>query len=713
MNNSLLDPADLTMNALAVDDAVARESVAWFVDRYGAQAGAYRLLACYAAMPLVLTPELLNYLHNRFLADAGLPWVAEVDLLLSDLVHPVVDDLYAMPPATRAYLLAELRQRVGDAKLANVARVLIHYTRRLASANSALDDEELRAQQWAAMVYLDELRPTAVREVAQAFRAVADQLNVQPASAPFDMQRAEFARLAHITQLLAPQIQEHAELVEYAQLVSRLLAGETVDGAPTSVQVAGTTLTVPNVLLRHRLTDLINDKARIRRLAEQSGIQTAWLNSDVPAIEYWRQILREADRRHKVDEILAKVGEEIGKRKGDLEEAYRLYADASGDAAATLAEEKAQRKESVNLYGQAMTQLSGKQIKDLVDALIHAYPSEADLAMMVRIELNETLAAVAAGSNLRVLIFDLITWAERSGRVNELVAGAVRRTPGNPMLQEYVRRWPAVAAPARRATEAEQVLAQKKAEAAVQAAAEDAAKLRAQRDLLGALEQIGLEWVTVPAGEFTMGSNDSGDEQPIHQVYLSEYQIARHPVTNAQYELFVKANSYAAPKHWKNKKIPPGKENHPVVNVSWKDAQTFCAWAGVRLPTEAEWEKAARGTDGRKYPWGNEPPTEELCNFNSNVGDTTPIGSYPKGASPYGVLDMAGNVWEWVNDWYDEKYYSVSPSVNPQGPASGTRRVLRGGSWSIDGVNVRSAFRGTINPDVWNFFYGIRCVRSL
>ena len=635
MNNSLLDPADLTMNALAVDDAVARESVAWFVDRYGAQAGAYRLLACYAAMPLVLTPELLNYLHNRFLADAGLPWVAEVDLLLSDLVHPVVDDLYAMPPATRAYLLAELRQRVGDAKLANVARVLIHYTRRLASANSALDDEELRAQQWAAMVYLDELRPTAVREVAQAFRAVADQLNVQPASAPFDMQRAEFARLAHITQLLAPQIQEHAELVEYAQLVSRLLAGETVDGAPTSVQVAGTTLTVPNVLLRHRLTDLINDKARIRRLAEQSGIQTAWLNSDVPAIEYWRQILREADRRHKVDEILAKVGEEIGKRKGDLEEAYRLYADASGDVAATLAEEKAQRKESVNLYGQAMTQ-----------------------------------SAVSVGDE-------------------ELDA------------------------PARRATEAEQVLAQKKAEAAVQAAAEDAAKLRAQRDLLGALEQIGLEWVTVPAGEFTMGSNDSGDEQPIHQVYLSEYQIARHPVTNAQYELFVKANSYAAPKHWKNKKIPPGKENHPVVNVSWKDAQTFCAWAGVRLPTEAEWEKAARGTDGRKYPWGNEPPTEELCNFNSNVGDTTPIGSYPKGASPYGVLDMAGNVWEWVNDRYGGKYYSVSPSVNPQGPASGTRRVLRGGSWYLDDDLVRSAYRYVINPDYWDNYDGFRCVRSL
>jgi formylglycine-generating enzyme required for sulfatase activity len=484
MNDPRFDPTDLTMNALAVDDAVARQSVAWFVDRYGAQADDYRLLACYAAMPLVLTPELLNYLHNRFLADAGLPWVAEVDLLLSDLVHPVVDDLYAMPPATRAYLLAELRQRVGDAKLANVARVLIHYTRRLASANSALDDEELRAQQWAAMVYLDELRPTAVREVAQAFRAVADQLHAQPASAPFDMQRAEFARLAHITQLLAPQIQAHVELVEYAKLVSRLLAGETVDGAPTSVQVAGTTLTVPDVLLKR-----------------------PWLPSP---------------------------------------------------------------------------------------------------------------------------------------------------------------------------------------------------------------EKIGFEWVTVPAGEFTMGSNDSSDEKPIHRVHLSAYQIARHPVTNAQYELFVKTTSYAAPRHWENGKIPAGKENHPVMNVSWQDAQAFCGWAGVRLPTEAEWEKAARGTEERKYPWGNEPPTKELCNFGNLVGDTTPVGRYPKGASPYGVLDMAGNVWEWVSDWYDKKYYSVSPGSNPQGPATGKYRVLRGGSLNNNDGNVRSAFRNyLVNPDLRLNLVGFRCVRSL
>jgi serine/threonine-protein kinase len=287
---------------------------------------------------------------------------------------------------------------------------------------------------------------------------------------------------------------------------------------------------------------------------------------------------------------------------------------------------------------------------------------------------------------------------------------------------------------ARRAAEAEQALVQARAEAAARAAAEEAARkraaekaaleqrieaaareaarLRASRDPLGALEQHGFEWVTVPAGEFTMGSNDYGDEKPIHRVHLSAYQIARHPVTNAQYELFVKATSYATPKHWKNGKIPAGKEKHPVVNVSWQDAQAFCVWAGVRLPTEAEWEKAARGADGRKYPWGNEPPTMELCNFNGNVGDTTPVGLYPKGASPYGVLDMAGNVREWVSDWYDEKYYSVSPGSNPPGPATGTSRVLRGGSWASIDLGVRSANRFNNVPVFWLINLGFRCVRS-
>jgi len=168
-------------------------------------------------------------------------------------------------------------------------------------------------------------------------------------------------------------------------------------------------------------------------------------------------------------------------------------------------------------------------------------------------------------------------------------------------------------------------------------------------------------------------------------------------------------------------KPKPGFDQHPAVNVSWDGADAYCRRSGRRLPSEAEWEKAARGPDGSIYPWGNAAPTGQLANFadqssgssspeNDGFAHSSPVGSYLAGASPYGALDMAGNVWEWVSDWYDANYYANSPAVNPQGPATGSFRVLRGGSWNGDTSFLRAAYRGGDVPyDAVNFDFGFRC----
>ena len=212
----------------------------------------------------------------------------------------------------------------------------------------------------------------------------------------------------------------------------------------------------------------------------------------------------------------------------------------------------------------------------------------------------------------------------------------------------------------------------------------------------------GAPMVLVPAGEFTMGSRGEGtssqnDEQPAHQVYLDAYYIDQYEVTTARYAKFFKAANRRQPEYW-SANVVSDHARKPVVGVDWDDAVAYCAWAGKRLPTEAEWEKAARGTDQRLYPWGNAAPDAQRANFNrgydfKDYGVLADVGSLEGGKSPYGACDMAGNVWEWTADWYDAHYYGKSPERNPKGPSSGEYRVLRGGSWGDAPDNVRSALR--------------------
>jgi formylglycine-generating enzyme required for sulfatase activity len=248
----------------------------------------------------------------------------------------------------------------------------------------------------------------------------------------------------------------------------------------------------------------------------------------------------------------------------------------------------------------------------------------------------------------------------------------------------------------------------------------------------------------IPAGEFLMGTSDAeDDERPVHRVYLDEFFIGRFPVTQDEYARFVRATSHpppavralplvaaggrdnlfkelAGPYVWQDGGPPPGRGSHPVVLVTWDDALAYCRWLSneinrpVRLPTEAEWEKAARGgVEGQRYPWGNDIDAAR-CNFlvepavKSQRG-TRPTGTYPPNA--YGLCDMAGNVWEWVSDWYAPDYYAISESNDPRGPQHGQLRIVRGGSWVNDDVKMlRCGYRHKVPPDTYAYSIGFRIV---
>ncbi len=336
----------------------------------------------------------------------------------------------------------------------------------------------------------------------------------------------------------------------------------------------------------------------------------------------------------------------------------------------------------------------GKELARLQTATVAAFTRD-ELRQLLKVGLEINLETVTSDKGLDAQVFDLLLWLERHERLPEFAAAALAANPTNQELA-------------------------KACATACTAAPKGAAKRAVPAhglagSLAGGLAAIlGIKWVAIPGGVQRMGSSAQQDawaqpqEMPQHDVAVPGYWIARWPITNYQYQIFVLATEHPPPPHWRNGTFPDGKQDHPVVNISWLDALSFSRWAEVQLPSEVQWERAARGAGTLLWPWGDEPPSPLHCNFGLKIANTTPVALFPKGATAHGVLDMAGNVWEWTSSlWLP---YPYDPAGSREDEAGTGLRVVRGGSYDSPARQVRCACRAAINPAYGYDDVGMRVV---
>jgi formylglycine-generating enzyme required for sulfatase activity len=307
------------------------------------------------------------------------------------------------------------------------------------------------------------------------------------------------------------------------------------------------------------------------------------------------------------------------------------------------------------------------EFESLLEGLLSAYRRHQDLRQMVRLRLGENLEAIAGtgGQNLNDIVFNLIEWAQANGRARELATKAYQDKPENERLKKLAADFPEM----------------------VSWTGNDTSSSDAPPP--NELVYPADDMVLIPGGTFLMGSSGVETE-------LDGFYIDRCPVTNKQYKMFVDATKREPPSHWMASSVPAELVDHPAVNVTWYDAEAYATWCGKRLPSSAQWERAARGTNGRKFPWGD-VFDESRCNtLESKQGATTPAGMYPNGASPDGVLDMAGNVWEWTRSDDVESHI-----------------LIRGGSWKVVALYARCFHTLTQRRGFSNTDLGFRCVREL
>ncbi|MDZ8025977.1 MAG: SUMF1/EgtB/PvdO family nonheme iron enzyme [Nostoc sp. DedQUE11] len=700
----------------------AKERVDRFVRRFDES---YRLLAYHAALPLVLTPELVNYLRNEFLRGEQVPWVAEVDLLLSDLCSQVGYELYAIDTHVREYLLKEMKQdsRFGELRMQQVAQVLYSYVSYLSRLNPGRRQKEIQAQRWAAMVYLgDEQCKEAVREIAQQLIETSSGVNTEISSQ--SSIRAELARLTHITEELSPQLEQEPNLLEYARLVQRILrTPESVSVAElySSYQIDNLELRFPDRLLPEELTrQLASSRQILPQLEGFPPLQTfefiiatvlvseleickfqvatiekrlntvrkiKWLFQANP--KYYRLL----DAIQELEEVFWPIKIKSYVEEMNVEDGFLIWVSgkkAGIYAIAKLIELKDLQEqpdidywidENVRNSGQNKPKAHLRFVNKLLDKPL----------LKEKIKQDDILKDLLVIRNPRLTISKLTP--EESERIYNLVQGL------GPIIKTETK-------------EAEFYTEQ-----------------------LG--NSVELEMLKIPDGTFIMGAPDnekdsSDDERPQHSVIVPSFFIGRYPVTQAQWRFVAqlsKVNQELNPDPSKFKDA-----NRPVEQVSWYDAVEFCdrlsqyTGKSYRLPSEAEWEYACRAGTTTPFHFG-QTITSELANYNANYTygagvkgtyreETTEVGSFGV-ANTFGLYDMHGNVWEWcLDDWH--RNYEGAPTDgsawffdNDNLYQKEENAVLRGGSWNYNPGSCRSASRLNSFRGSRYINFGIRVVSGV
>ncbi|KYC35634.1 hypothetical protein WA1_07400 [Scytonema hofmannii PCC 7110] len=674
---------------MSLDDTWEQQRAQQMVERFVSRfQPSYKRLAYYAALPLLLTPELLNFLRIQFLRSDNVPWVAEVDLLLSDLCSQVGYELYAMDTAVRAYLLKEMKQELGEKPMQDVARVLISYVRHLNKTNPFISSQELQVQRWAAMAYLDDKRQEVVSEIFQEFQNV---LEMDHSGASLRLVNgSELARILQITQELSPQLSAYPNLIDYASIISGIIA----KSATVASQELEQHLIALNSITQLQTGDIIAlkaDNGKYLNLATSNSYQnlnTIEVEKDVLDRECYFKLIFLQNKRIALmannDKYWSNLENPIIATHNSIESTSLFIVTFLDNGKICLKTENGKYLSRIN-YGGVSGYNQIEAVKDSLDIFCEFEVIKIALQEISQSQETQPQETGFLLPPLQPFVFDVATVevVKPSGRRKKPQIKIARHPGQAQFFTEYLP------------------------------------------------DSVTLEMVSIPGGSFLMGSPETEEERseregPQHEVTLQPFFMGKYPITQAQWRAIA-----ALPQV--NRELDPDPSgfkggDRPVENVSWYDAVEFCDRLSIhtkrnyQLPSEAEWEYACRAGTTTPFHFG-ETITPELANYDGNYSygsapkgkyrkQTTPIGSFQV-ANAFGLFDMHGNVWEWCADIKHDNYEGApSNSTSWQLTVDNDNRMLRGGSWIYNPRNCRSAFRSDGHPDYRYDNAGFRVVLS-